>query len=360
MRLVIAAVLMAVSSAYTAELDGIWLESRLTARPDLKAAPYVKLADGSALTVIDTAAYMTRDKGKTWSDPIPVIKDTEKFKVSNERALVRTPQGVIVLAFMNLKEQKWGWDDKANDALPGATLPVYIMRSMDEGRTWEPPRQIQDGYCGAVRQAIVTRSGKVIVTAQKLVYNPARHVTITYSSDDNGKTWQASNVIDLGGRGHHDGVIEPTFVELKDGRIWMLLRTNLDAFWEAISDDGGRYWRTIRRSNIDASSAPGYVTRLASGRLIMAWNRLWPEGKRTYDTRAGSFSERPTSMMREELSIAFSQDDGKTWSAPVVIARKPKTWLSYPWIFEPSPGELWLTSMQGGLRTAFLEADFVK
>ena len=55
----------------------------------------------------------------------------------------------------------------------------------------------------------------------------------------------------------------------------MLIRTNWDRmrgpFWEAFSEDKGRSWRTIRPSNIDMSSTPGYITRLASGHPGWPW-----------------------------------------------------------------------------------------
>ena len=34
--------------------------------------------------------------------------------------------------------------------------------------------------------------------------------------------------------------------------MWMLLRTTLDQFWSAYSDDGGLNWRVLEPSGIDA------------------------------------------------------------------------------------------------------------
>ncbi len=87
----------------------------------------------------------------------------------------------------------------------------------------------------------------------------------------------------------------------------MLLRTGLDRFWEAYSDDGG-LWREIRPSPIDASSAPGYLLGLQSGRLAPVWNRLYPQGEDSYIRVALPWAERPMSVHREELSLAFSDD----------------------------------------------------
>jgi Neuraminidase (sialidase) len=324
----------------------------------LKAAPYARLRDGSIVTVEGNFAHVTRDGGKTWDEPRPLFTSGQNLKVSNERVLLRTRNGVLILAFMNLADLKWKWDKAANQPAPDVRLDVWTIRSLDEGKTWQDAQNIQPGYCGAVRHLLQTSKGRVVLTSQNILFHPGRHATLTHSSDDDGKTWRPSNIIDLGGHGHHDGAIESTITELKDGRLWMLLRTNWDRFWEAFSDDGGRYWRVIRPSSIEASSSPGYLLRLASGRLALAWNRLYAEGQTTAERRGGDYSEVPGSWQREELSIAFSDDDGKTWTPPAVIASKPKTWLSYPWIFEPQPGELWITTMQGNVRASLREADF--
>ena len=341
--------------------DDIQLEARVQAMPRIKAAPYTKLADGSALTVDDEFAHITSGDGETWLDPIPLFTAGQNLKVSNERVLTRTRDGVIILAFMNLNSRDWGWDDVKNAPDRKVRLDVWTIRSLDEGRTWQDAQMIQEGYCGAVRDILQTSSGRVVVVAQDLLYNPGRHATKTYSSDDDGKTWKVSNTLDLGGRGHHDGAIEATIVERRDHSLWMLLRTNLDYFWEAFSNDQGQYWREMRPTHIDASSSPACMTRLESGRLVITWNRLYLEGKTTTRRRGGSLSETMASWERSELSIAFSGNDGATWTDPVVIARNPDAGkrVSYPWIFERRPGELWITTMQGALKCRLFEKDFV-
>ena len=117
----------------------------------------------------------------------------------------------------------------------------------------------------------------------------------------------------------------------------------------------------LKPSGIGASSAPGLLKRLASGRLLLVWNRPVPEGKQTWPKRGGDrlWSETPVSNHREELSIAFSEDDGKTWTTPVVIAREKGVSLAYPYVFEFQPGQLWLTTMQGGVRVVLAEHDFI-
>jgi len=43
----------------------------------------------------------------------------------------------------------------------------------------------------------------------------------------------------------------------------------------------------------------------------------------------------------------------------VVLARQKGKSLAYPYLFERVPGELWITTMQGGVRVCIDEKDFV-
>lgn len=340
--------------------EGLWVHPKCQPLPTETLGPFVRLGDNSILTVNDSHTLVSKDEGKSWEEA-PLFAEGQDFGVSSERALVRTRNGAVILAFMNLKEQDWRWNSTKHDAEPGTRLPTYAMRSRDDGKTWEAPQKLHDEWTGCVRNMIETSSGQVVFTSMMLLNNPGRHSVLTYSSNDGGATWRRSNIIDLGGAGHHGGVTEATVVELRDGRLWKLIRTNWGRFWEAFSEDAGVSWRVIRPSEIEASSAPGQLMRLASGRLVLAWNRVYPEGTSEYPLTGGDneWSEVPVSNHREELSLAFSEDDGKTWSKPAVIARQPGKWLSYPYLFEAAPGVVWLTTMQGMVRVSFLESDFI-
>jgi len=331
---------------------------------DIPMGPFVKLNDGHYLTVNEHNALISKDDGETWEER-PLFEDTDQHEVRPERALVRTEDGTVVLAFMNEAEREWTWDLELGDA-PGARLPTYTIRSLDGGETWQDLRMLHEEWTGAIRNMIQTEAGDLVFTSMKMLHEPGRHATVTYWSGDDGESWKRSNIIDLGGAGHHDGAIEATVEELSDGRLWMLIRTNWDYFWEAYSDDGGRYWRVIKPTDIDASSAPGLLVRLQSGRLALVWNRLLPEGSDDFPRVGGDreWSEEPAINHRWELSIAFSEDDGETWSEPVVLAHAKESMarrdISYPYVFEPRTGELWITSMRGELRARLQEEDFLR
>ncbi len=316
--------------------DGHWLEPRVDDMPHLPMGPFVRLEDGGILTVDGVNALISQDAGKTWREQ-PIFKDTQSYRIRPERQLIRTRSGVIILAFMNDAERKWTWSDDLKDA-PGAVLPTYAVRSLDGGKTWEEPQKLHDEWTGAIRDIIQTEKGNIVFTSMQILHDPGRHAVLTYTSGDDGETWQRSNLIDLGGAGHHDGAMEATLVQLRDGRLWKLIRTTLGRFWQAYSTDE-RYWRELSPTDIPATSAPALVHRLESGNMVLFWNR--PE------------------QHRKELYVMFSKDDAQTWSSPVMIARK-KASLAYPYVFEVAPGEIWLTTMQGKLRVKLREADFVE
>lgn len=339
----------------------LWLHPQVEKLPADLLGPFAHTSDGKVLAIDDAGTKISSDGGQTWSELRPLFADDNDLKLRVERGLLRTRKGVLIAASMDMRQRKWTWDNKMHDA-PGATLPAYVMRSLDDGKTWQDVTVLHENWTGAIRDIIETKDGRIIVSAMKMLHDPGRHTVVTYWSDDEGKTWHSSNVIDLGGVGHHGGVTEATLEELADGRIWLLIRTNWGVFWSGYSHDGGKFWRVLQPSTIPASSAPGLLKRLQSGRLVLFWNRPYPEGKSEWPMSGGDglWSEVPVSNHREELSVAFSEDEGKTWTTPVVIARQSGKWLAYPYVFEHQPGELWVTTMQGGIRVKLHEKDFVK
>lgn len=336
----------------------IVLHEKVEDMPNLRMGPFVSLPGGSILTIDTVNCYISPDDGKSWKS-IPIFSQPEKFEISDERALIRTSDGTIILAFINIKEKaNWNWQANISDS-PGAQCPTYTVRSLDGGKSWEQPQKLHNEWTGAIRDMIETKSGNIVFTSMMMRHNPGHHTVLTYMSRNQGSTWERSNIIDLGGIGHHSGVTESTIEQKEDLSIWMLMRTNWGTFWEATSTDEGLTWGDIKPTNIDASSAPGLLKRLASGRWVLVWNRRFPEGKDWHPLKGGDnqWSETANSDHREELSIMFSEDEGENWSRPVVFAKHDSR-ISYPYLFEPSPGEIWITTMQGGLRVKLYENDF--
>ena len=352
-------------------VKGMYVPNEVEEVTTFRGVSHTRLKDGTIFTISSSQANVSSDEGTTWIASTMV--DTDKYSISSPECL-QTKDGVIIVAFMNGKERKWPWNNNIFDA-PGASLPTYVVRSIDGGKTWLEPQKLHDDWTGAIRSIIETSKGTVVFTSMKLLHNFGRHAVLTYISKDNGATWTASNILDnSSSKGHHSGLMESTVVELKDGRLWHLIRTNWDYIYESFSVDEGLTWDSPKKTNFDASSSPHSIIRLQSGRLILVWNRLYPEGK-TETPRFGgekdpNLSEVAASWMRHELSISFSEDDGKTWTAPRVIARykdyiQPESdwdsskWISYGHVVELDPGVVMITTESSGLRIKFKETDFL-
>src|SRR5690625_4352680 len=115
---------------------GTWIPENVEELKGLKMGPFVKLGNGDILTIENIKCLISEDQGKTW-ESYEMFDKPEKFQISNERALLKTSNNVIVLAFMNMKERKnWEWIAEISDS-PGAILPTYAIRSIDGGKTWQ-------------------------------------------------------------------------------------------------------------------------------------------------------------------------------------------------------------------------------
>ena len=308
--------------------------------------PFVRTADGSILCIDAKSSLRSDDSGRTWKQS-PLFADATRYSVSNERALLRTREGIILSAWMNVAERKapqgWNWGQ------PGTSweefiLPTYVARSRDDGQTWETPICLSRPWCGCIHSLIQLRTGRIVLVGQEIIPQ-WRHATVVFVSDDLGQSWRRSELLDYGiGRHDHAGSIEGTVVERGDGSLLLLLRTESGWLWQADSKDG-LVWENLKQSNVRSVTCCAQMARISDGRVALLWNHP----PRHAPTSAGS---------REELSLAFSTDDGATWTEPVVVAASygPRNRVSYPYLFEPRPGELWITTMQGGLRMS-IEVD---
>ncbi|MGD9495537.1 MAG: exo-alpha-sialidase [Armatimonadota bacterium] len=323
----------------------------------IAAGALIPLEDGRLLWLTSENGGTVResaDDGATWEQIATMYegagpgRPTQDLECGNA---IRTPSGAIIYFYRDFENKRFAWDDVAGEPIE-ASLDVWAMRSLDGGRTWIDRQRIYEGWCGAINDMIVTRDGAVVVPIECLLRNPGRHGTYTVRSTDDGATWQPSNLIDLGGHGHHDGAMEATLTELADGRLLMFLRTTLDRLWRAWSFDGGRTWRQLEPTDIPASNAPAFVLRLQSGRLVLVWNPLTP-GKQIrplavlawHGPPASAGSEVNADGWRNSLLIAVSEDEGATWGEPRVLAEGPR--LCYPQVLERRPGELWISFVAG-------------
>ena len=204
-------------------------------------------------------------------------------------------------------------------------IDVYHQRTTDLRATWEEPGLIYAGYCGALLDFKQLTSGRLVVpfawwVPKRPVAPPigANLCTVFYS-DDGGATWLKSPS-DLSSPcypdfvGNNYGADEPCLIELKDGRLWMLMRTQTGFLYESFSTDQGQTWSAAQPSRFVSSSSPAMLWRMPDERIILLWNSC--ESSPAHEG-AGVY------VNRDALHVAVSDDEGVTWRGFREVYRDP-------------------------------------
>jgi hypothetical protein len=122
-------------------------------------------------------------------------------------------------------------------------------------------------------------------------------------SSDQGKTWKLHGAVKA-----PPFALENMIVELRDHRLWMLMRTGSGLLWECFSSDRGRKWTEAKASSIASPGARFFIRRLASGNLLLV-NHSKFKG-------------------RSHLTAQLSTDDGKNWNDGLLLDERSN--VSYP------------------------------
>jgi hypothetical protein len=193
-------------------------------------------------------------------------------------------------------------------------IDLYHMRSTDGRTQWTEPQRIFEGYLGAIQCLVQLQSGRIIAPfADWIAGRPTApptgpSVTTAIYSDDGGRTWMRSparltSPCYEGYNGGNYGACEPTILELEDGRVWMIIRTQTGFLYESFSEDGVN-WSEAKPSRFPSSNSPAFPIRLPDGRIVLFWNNCEMPPRVGQDGVYGG---------RDALHAAISDDEGETW-----------------------------------------------
>jgi len=282
---------------------------------------FIQLKDGRILLVYshftggggdDDAAFLasrtSSDGGMTWtSDDVTVVPNEGKMNVMSV-SLLRLQSGEIGLFYLC----KQAADD----------CRAYLRLSTDDGQTWgQPTLCIPPGGYYVVNndRVIQLASGRIVVPAARHVLSGETQfrpgTAMCFLSDDEGRSWTQSAEI-APPAGCASGLQEPGVIELNDGRVMMLCRTDQGCQYRCYSSDGGATWTTAEPTDIKSPCSPATFERIPqTGDILMVWN------DHSGDPARG--------QKRTPLTVAVSKDEGQSWEHAKTIEDDPAGWYCY-------------------------------
>jgi sialidase-1 len=250
------------------------------------------------------AGRFSSDGGITWnSEDDTIVGQEGKMNVMSV-SLIRLKNHKIALFYLRKNSD--------TDCIP-------VMRlSDDEAMNWSPPKPcIKDrvGYFVVNNSRVIQlKSGRILIPIA--IHKPNWHdmseffSMSSYYSDDDGMTWKSGNEAP-----NPDNILtqEPGVVELKNGNILMIMRTNSGYQYKSFSTDEGGSWSPVEQTSIVSPLSPAAITRIpTTGDLMLVWNNNGINQKRT------------------PLCLSISKDDGTTWSNIKNIEDDPEGSFCYP------------------------------
>ena len=289
----------------------------------------------------DCNIYVNRKvKGSNmWSAPI-LAADGDGVACWNP-VLVEMPKGEIWLFYkVGTRVGTWtGW----------------LTRSKDDGRTWSRPEQLPEGFLGPVKnKPIILRNAQgddelicgsstedsgwrfhveiLNLKTNKWTYVGPVESTIAVKTDDN--------------QPHPIDCIQPSLLQLEDGRLQVLMRTHNARLATSYSSDGGHTWTPVTLTEVENNQSGTDAVTLRKP-VKVSFESYKTNRTNKLDTLLmrhalvyNNFATLPLTKKgpRTPLSLALSPD-GEHWYHYLTLEDKPGD-FSYPSIIEGRDGSL--------------------
>lgn len=293
---------------------------------------------------IDLVSRRSEDGGRTWG-AMTLVGDNGPNTFGNPCPVVDRDTGTIWL----LTTHNRGTDHE-RDILAGTsagTRTVWVLKSLDDGRTWSRPEEITASakrpewtwYATGPGVGIQLRSGRLLIPANHAVAATQAHRSHVLYSDDHGATWRIGGI-------SVDGTNESQAVELADGRVMLNMRNHPpkapNRRLVAVSTDGGLSLAPPKGDEAlpeppAQASVLRYSTSASGGR-----NRL--------------LFTNPSGRGRERMTIRMSEDEGETWPIWRVLHEGPAAYSCLVVLSDGTIGVLY----ERGQRSAYERITFAR
>jgi predicted neuraminidase len=153
-------------------------------------------------------------------------------------------------------------------------------------------------------------SGRLILP----LYTDTFSISIMALSDDDGKTWRASQPL-IG-----FGNIQPTLLRCADGRLVAYMRENgpFKKIRVAYSQDDGETWGSVGAIELPNPGAGIDATQLSDGLWVLVYN--------------------DSTQNRQQLAVSISDDEGKSWKWTRHLERHEQGSYHYPAVIVGNDG----------------------
>ena len=263
-----------------APLEGECHASTLVALPDGFAAAWFQ---GSKEGRPDVAIYGSRtDADGHWSRPVRWAKVNDRPHW-NPVLFLAAPQRLLLFFKVSTPD--------------GERWQTWLQESADGGRTWTPAMELVPGAPdarGPVKNKPIRLSDGAVLAGNSLEDVDYWRV-LTDRSEDNGRSWHASEVLRQLRASGDLGVIQPTLWEAPPGQVHMLTRSTSGRIYRSDSVDFGRSWAPLFPTNLPNNNSGIDLAQAPDGRLLLAYNNTCDCGR------------------RNPLTLAGSDDNGATW-----------------------------------------------
>ncbi len=205
------------------------------------------------------------DEGKTWTPPA-VMYDDEN---DNRDPHIAEIDGKMFLSFFSfrMKDDRKFVDSEfkvGNWAKYAEPVGAEIAESTDGGKTWEKPYEIgKTWFCSAPVRKLP--NGSLILGLYGDSENHINHGG-SIRSMDGGKTWEPPVTIDKDATVSLDA--ETDIIPLKDGRLMAFLRSSTANMHFATSSDNGASWSKV--TDIGFKGHSPHVIRLRTGEIVLS------------------------------------------------------------------------------------------
>ncbi len=285
---------------------------------DLLAVWYGGTREGAADVAVFTAR---RPKGaQDWQAPQRVVDramaagELERVvkKVGNA-VVFPDHQGVVWMVYVTVTVG--GWSGSA----------LNVKTSADGGRTWSRSRRLNVNpflnFSSLVRnKPILATDGRIgLPVYHEMAVKYPQMLWLSPGPDASVAEYRIRNFTT------ETDLIQPTLVPLDGDRVLMLLRDQSARrqVRAAYSDDNGWTWSDAVDCGLPNPDSALDALRLRDGRILLVYN----------DAPSG----------RENLRLAVSADQGRTWSPGPVIEAGAGREYSYPCLAEDRDGRIHLT-----------------